>query len=103
MVSKNTICLWYNGTAQDAAEFYARTFPDSAVVAVHHAPGDYPAGKQGDVITVEFTRLPMQRPSEIIELLPHRWRPFNHARSFGRTLTAQGLATRFEKMRKRWT
>ena len=55
MLNKNTICLWYNGTAQDAARFYAQTFPDSAVIAVHHAPGDYPAGKQGDVITVEFT------------------------------------------------
>ncbi|ROL68868.1 hypothetical protein BK634_13920 [Pseudomonas chlororaphis] len=55
MLNKNTICLWYNGTAQDAAQFYAQTFPDSAVLAVHHAPGDYPAGKQGDVITVEFT------------------------------------------------
>jgi len=55
MVSKNTICLWFNGTAQDAAEFYAKTFPDSAVKAVHRAPGDYPAGKQGDILTVEFT------------------------------------------------
>lgn len=55
MLNKNTICLWYDGTAQDAAQFYAQTFPDSAVLAVHHAPGDYPAGKQGDVITVEFT------------------------------------------------
>ena len=55
MVSKNTICLWFNGTAQDAAEFYANTFPDSAVKAVHRAPGDYPAGKQGDILTVEFT------------------------------------------------
>jgi predicted 3-demethylubiquinone-9 3-methyltransferase (glyoxalase superfamily) len=55
MISKNTICLWYNGDALDAANFYARTFPDSAVVAVHHAPGDYPSGKQGDVLTVEFT------------------------------------------------
>jgi 2-polyprenyl-6-hydroxyphenyl methylase/3-demethylubiquinone-9 3-methyltransferase len=55
MVSKNTICLWFNGTAQDAAQFYAETFPDSAVKAVHRAPGDYPAGKQGDVLTVEFT------------------------------------------------
>ena len=55
MVSKNTICLWYDGTALDAAKFYAATFPDSAVVAVHHAPGDYPAGKQGDVLTVDFT------------------------------------------------
>lgn len=55
MVSKNTICLWYNGTALDAAQFYAETFPDSTLVAVHHAPGDYPSGKQGDVLTVEFT------------------------------------------------
>jgi 2-polyprenyl-6-hydroxyphenyl methylase/3-demethylubiquinone-9 3-methyltransferase len=55
MVSKNTICLWFNGTAQDAAQFYAETFPDSAVQAIHRAPGDYPAGKQGDVLTVEFT------------------------------------------------
>lgn len=55
MVSKNTICLWYNGTALEAAEFYARTFPDSAVSAVHRAPGDYPSGKEGDVLTVEFT------------------------------------------------
>ena len=57
MVSKNTICLWFNGTALDAARFYAETFPDSAVKAVHHAPGDYPAGKEGDVLTVEFTVL----------------------------------------------
>jgi len=55
MTPKNTICLWYDGNAQQAAEFYARTFPDSAVTAVHQAPGDYPAGKAGDVITVEFT------------------------------------------------
>lgn len=46
MVSKNTVCLWYNGAALDAAEFYARTFPDSAVGAITRAPGDYPAGKQ---------------------------------------------------------
>lgn len=55
MNNKNRICLWYDGTAQEAAEFYARTYPDSAVNAIHHAPGDYPSGKQGDVITVEFT------------------------------------------------
>jgi 2-polyprenyl-6-hydroxyphenyl methylase/3-demethylubiquinone-9 3-methyltransferase len=55
MISKNTICLWYDGTALDAAKFYAETFPDSAVGAVLRAPGDYPAGKQGDVLTVEFT------------------------------------------------
>nr|WP_315846286.1 VOC family protein [uncultured Achromobacter sp.] len=55
MLSKNTICLWYDGDALEAATFYAKTFPDSAVKAVHRAPGDYPAGKQGDIITVEFT------------------------------------------------
>jgi 2-polyprenyl-6-hydroxyphenyl methylase/3-demethylubiquinone-9 3-methyltransferase len=57
MVSRNTICLWYDGTALDAATFYARTFEDSAVGAVHRAPGDFPSGKQGDVLTVEFTVL----------------------------------------------
>ncbi|MDQ8031579.1 MAG: VOC family protein [Bordetella sp.] len=55
MVSKNTICLWFDGDALDAATFYAATFPDSRVGRIMHAPGDYPAGKQGDVLTVEFT------------------------------------------------
>jgi predicted 3-demethylubiquinone-9 3-methyltransferase (glyoxalase superfamily) len=55
MVSKNTICLWFNGTALEAAQFYAETFPDSAVGTIFRAPSDYPAGKQGDVLTVEFT------------------------------------------------
>jgi predicted 3-demethylubiquinone-9 3-methyltransferase (glyoxalase superfamily) len=55
MISKNTICLWYNGDALEAAQFYAKTFADSAVIAVHHAPGAYPAGRQGDVLTVDFT------------------------------------------------
>jgi 2-polyprenyl-6-hydroxyphenyl methylase/3-demethylubiquinone-9 3-methyltransferase len=54
MTNKNTLCLWYNRDALEAARFYAATFPDSSVGAIHHAPGDYPAGKQGDVITVEF-------------------------------------------------
>lgn len=55
MISKNTICLWFNGTALEAAEFYAKTFPDSAVKAVHRAPSDFPSGKKDDVLTVEFT------------------------------------------------
>ena len=51
MVSKNTICLWFDDAAEEAARFYARTFPDSAVGAIHRAPGDYPSGKEGDVLT----------------------------------------------------
>jgi len=56
-MAKNVICLWYNDSAEEAARFYARTFPNSSVTAVHTAPGDYPAGKQGQVLTVEFTVL----------------------------------------------
>ena len=52
--AKNTICLWFDGNAEEAAHFYAATFPDSSVGAVHRAPGDYPSGKQGDALTVEF-------------------------------------------------
>lgn len=55
MVAKNTICLWFDKDAEAAARFYSATFPDSKVTAVHKAPGDYPSGKQGDVLTVEFT------------------------------------------------
>ena len=55
MTPKNTICLWYDGAAREAAEFYASVFPDSEVTAVHLAPSDYPSGKQGDELTVEFT------------------------------------------------
>ena len=57
MASKNTIFLWYDGAALEAAQFYARTFADSSVGKVYKAPGDYPAGKEGDVLTVEFTVL----------------------------------------------
>jgi predicted 3-demethylubiquinone-9 3-methyltransferase (glyoxalase superfamily) len=53
--AKNTICLWYHGDAEDAARFYAETFPDSSVDSVHRAPGDFPSGRKGDVLTVEFT------------------------------------------------
>src|SRR3979490_3351082 len=54
-MAKNTICLWYDKDAEAAARFYAETFPDSAVSAVHCAPSDYPSGKDGDVLMVEFT------------------------------------------------
>jgi predicted 3-demethylubiquinone-9 3-methyltransferase (glyoxalase superfamily) len=53
--AKNIVCLWYEGEAEAAARFYAGTFPDSAVGKVHRAPGDYPDGKQGDALTIDFT------------------------------------------------
>ncbi|URL56850.1 VOC family protein [Luteibacter flocculans] len=55
MNPKNTICLWYDKDAFEAATFYAETFPDSAVGTIHPAPGDYPEGKQGSILMVEFT------------------------------------------------
>lgn len=55
MTSKISPCLWYDGGAEDAARFYAATFPDSRIDAVHRAPADYPGGKAGDVLTVAFT------------------------------------------------
>lgn len=53
--AKNTICLWYENGAEEAARFYAEIFPNSSVAAVHRAPGNYPSGEEGDVLTVEFT------------------------------------------------
>ena len=53
-MAKNTICLWYDKDAEAAARFYAETFPGSEVGAIHRAPSDYPSGKEGDVLTVEF-------------------------------------------------
>src|SRR5690606_36930476 len=55
MTPKNTICLWFDKEAEQAAQFYADTFPYSKVTAVHRAPSDYPDGKEGQVLTVEFT------------------------------------------------
>ncbi|RIV79245.1 VOC family protein [Pelagerythrobacter aerophilus] len=54
-MNKNTICLWFDRDAEEAAKFYAATFPDSEVTAVRKAPSDFPSGKKGDVLTVEFT------------------------------------------------
>ena len=56
-MAKNVICLWYDNSAEEAAKFYAKTFPNSTVNAVHTAPGDFPDGKKGQVLTVEFTVL----------------------------------------------
>ena len=56
-ITKNTICLWYDNDAEGAATFYAKIFPNSSVGAVHRAPGDFPSGREGDVLTVEFTVL----------------------------------------------
>ena len=55
MTSKNTVCLWFDGTAEQAARFYAETFPDSSVQETYRAPSDFPSGKKGDVLTVLFT------------------------------------------------
>lgn len=55
MTAQNNVCLWYNRTAEDAAKFYAATFPDTRVGQVHRAPCDYPDGKEGDALTVEST------------------------------------------------
>lgn len=55
MTAKNIICLWYEGGAEEAANFYAKTFPDTRVIGVHKAPSDYPDGSEGDVLTVDFT------------------------------------------------
>jgi 2-polyprenyl-6-hydroxyphenyl methylase/3-demethylubiquinone-9 3-methyltransferase len=59
-LAKNRICIWYDKDAEEAAQFYAKTFPDSSVDAVHRAPSDYPSGKKGNVLTVEFTVMGIQ-------------------------------------------
>ncbi len=53
-MAKNTVCLWFEHDAEEAARFYTRLFPQSSLGAVHRAPSDYPDGKAGDVLTVEF-------------------------------------------------
>ena len=69
--AKNTICLWYDRDAEEAARFYAKTFPDSSVDAVHLAPSDYPSGKKGDVLTVEFTVMgPVYCAEDVVGVVP---------------------------------
>ena len=76
---KNTVCLWFNNDAEEAANFYARTFPDSAVTAVHRAPADYPSGKEGDVITMtdiyQFEQAGYENGKVIGRLRPTGLRP----------------------------
>jgi predicted 3-demethylubiquinone-9 3-methyltransferase (glyoxalase superfamily) len=57
MIPKNTICLWFDKDAEAAARFYVEVFPNSKITGVHKAPGDFPSGKAGEVLTVEFTVL----------------------------------------------
>lgn len=59
MAAKIQPCLWFDGNAEDAARFYAQTFPDTRIDAIHHAPADYPSGRRGDVLTIEATILGM--------------------------------------------
>lgn len=54
-MSKNTICIWYQNDAEAAARFYAATFPNSSIGAIHNAPSDFPGGKMGEALVVEFT------------------------------------------------
>src|SRR4026209_970734 len=63
MKPKNTICLWFDKDGHEAARFYAATFPNSKVTAVHKAPSDFPSGKKGDVLTVDFTVLGIPCPA----------------------------------------
>lgn len=86
MTRKNTICLWYDGEAEDAARFYAETFPDSSVGTVLRAPGDYPDGKQGNVLTVEFVVAGI--PCVGLNGGPH----FKHNESFSFQITTEDQA-----------
>ena len=68
-IARNTICLWFDKEAEAAARFYTETFPNSTMGAVHRAPTDYPSGKAGDVLTVEFHR--RRHPLHRAERRPH--------------------------------
>lgn len=86
-----TPCLWFDGNAEEAAKFYVSVFPDSHVGTVHRAPGDYPSGKAGDVLLVEFTL--MGRPFTGLNGGPNF--KFNEAISFQIPVDTQAEADRF--------
>ncbi|MCI3953638.1 MAG: hypothetical protein K0R53_3138 [Burkholderiales bacterium] len=90
-VAKNTICLWYDKDAEAAARFYAETFPDSSVNAIHRAPSDYPSGRAGDVLTVEFTVAGIPVSGSMADLRSSITKP-SHSRS-PRTISKKPTAT----------
>jgi predicted 3-demethylubiquinone-9 3-methyltransferase (glyoxalase superfamily) len=89
-MSTITPCLWFDGTAEEAANFYASLLPDSHVDSIHRAPGDYPSGRAGDVLTVEFTL--MGQPFVGLNGGPHF--KFNEAVSFQIPVDTQAEADR---------
>jgi predicted 3-demethylubiquinone-9 3-methyltransferase (glyoxalase superfamily) len=90
-MAKITPCLWFDGTAEEAANFYVTVFPESRVDAVHRAPGDYPAGKAGDVLMVDFTL--MGQPFVGLNGGPHF--RFNEAISFQIPVETQAQVERY--------
>ena len=101
MKSKNTICLWFNKDAQEAARFYAATFPNSEVTAVHQAPSDYPSGKKGDVLTVEFTVMGIPvSVSMVDDFKPARPFPFRSRPTIRKKRTVIGTRSSAMAVRK---
>jgi predicted 3-demethylubiquinone-9 3-methyltransferase (glyoxalase superfamily) len=96
MKPKNTICLWFDKDAHEAARFYAATFPDSEVTAVHQAPADYPGGKKGDVLTVKFTVLGV--PCLGINGGP----AFSHSEAFSFQIATENQESILERDRQQW-
>ena len=93
MKPKNTICLWFDKDADEAARFYAATFPDSEVTAVHQAPADYPGGKKGDVLTVEFNVLGIPVSASMVDQRSGTPKPFpsRSRRRIRKRRTATGM------------
>src|SRR5579862_8348754 len=102
-IPKNTIFLWFNKDALEAARFYAATFPDSQVKAVHPAPSDYPSGKTGDILTVEFTvllALPASASTAARLFRTARPSPFKSRPTLKRKLTGTGTRSSVTAARK---